>query len=136
MLAIRRYDPSEDMEKLFELMRVEGEEWSSYWDEQGREPFAHALDYSITLVAYEEDVLCGFCRTMEDAGLDLYIMDLLVHPSHRGWQIGRKLMETLKSIYPGKEIYVLSDVDAYYEKQGYARIGSVFTVRGENSDGL
>lgn len=31
--------------------------------------------------------------------------------------------------YPGQTVYVMSDVDAYYEKVGFQKIGSVFEVK-------
>jgi len=59
-MVIRRYLKSEDEQKLFELLKKEGEERAYYW------------------------------------------------PDHK--------------------IYVMSDVDEYYEKQGYRREGSIYEV--------
>ena len=52
-------------------------------------------------------------------GTMYFIVDLLVHKDHRGKEIGRQLMEVLINEYPAYEIYVMSDVDPYYEKLGY-----------------
>ncbi len=38
-------------------------------------------------------------------------------------------MERVCSDFPGDTVYVMSDADKYYEKQGYRREGSVFEVR-------
>lgn len=45
---------------------------------------------TLTYVAYEGEELCGFVRTIDDAGLYIYVCDLLVTPAHRGKSIGKK----------------------------------------------
>ena len=40
----------------------------------------------------------------------------------------RKLMECICKDYPNHVVYVMSDVDGYYEKVDYKRIGSIFKV--------
>jgi len=37
-------------------------------------------------------------------------------------------MECIYKDHPDKIVYVMSDVDEYYEKQGYRKEGSVFEV--------
>jgi len=49
-------------------------------------------------------------------------------PAYRGKEIGRKLMECIYKDYPNQVVYVMSDVDGYYEKVDYKRIGSIFEV--------
>jgi len=48
--------------------------------------------------------------------------------AYRGKEIGKKLLECLQQDYPDQVVYVMSDVDGYYEKVGYKRIGSIFEV--------
>jgi hypothetical protein len=47
--------------------------------------------------------------------IGVYIFDLLVKKSYRGQQ--------------NQPVYVMSDVDPYYEKLGYRREGSIFEVK-------
>ena len=78
--------------------------------------------------SYEGNRLCAYVRSLDDCGFYIYVCDLLVRKSDRGKQIGRKLMERVVDDYPNQTVYVMSDVDAYYVKQGYHREGSVFEV--------
>ena len=54
---------------------------------------------------------------------------LFVRKTHRGKQIGKTLMEQVFKDFPNQPIYVMSDVDPYYEKLGYRREGSIFGVK-------
>lgn len=78
-----------------------------------------ALETSITYVAYQEDVLCGYSRSLNDFGEYIYVCDLLVMQAYRGKETGRKLMECIYRDYPDQVVYVMSDVDGYYEKVHY-----------------
>jgi GNAT superfamily N-acetyltransferase len=127
-MEIRKYEKERDEEKLMQLLKNEGEEWACYWSDRFSEKYKAALSNSITYVANEGDVLCGYSRSIDDCGFYVYVCDLLVMPEHRGKDIGRKLMECIYDDYPDRIVYVMSDVDAYYEKQGYRREGSVFEV--------
>jgi len=86
------------------------------------------LAHSAVFVAYDKDELVGFIRVKDDDGFGVYIYDLLVAPKRRGQNLGRALMEKVCSEFPGAAVYVMSDVDEYYRKQGYQRIGSIFEV--------
>jgi GNAT superfamily N-acetyltransferase len=123
-LSIRRYDALQDLAPLLDLIRREGEEWAAYL-EPGH---AQVLDDSITYVAIWEGHLSGFVRAIKDAELYLWVIDLLVDKAHRGQGIGQRLMEKLRHDFPTHEVYVLSDVDAYYEALGYEKAGSIFKV--------
>jgi hypothetical protein len=73
--------------------------------------------------------VCGYVRCREDDGFGVYIYDLLVRKTHRGKQIGKTLMEWVFKDFPNQTIYVMSDVDPYYEKLGYRREGSIFKIK-------
>ena len=124
-LEIRKYPPERDYEILSEIIKAEGEEWAPYLDQKYRT----ALRNSITYVATLEDSICGYARSMEDHGYYIWILDLLVAKKFRGNAIGRKLMETLVNEYPDYEVYVMSDVDDYYQKLGYKNEGTIFCVK-------
>ncbi len=127
-MNIRVYNKFEDEEKLMKLIELEGEEWTCYSAEQVSEKYKLALDSSITYVAYEDDVLCGYSRSINDCDFYIYVCDLLVMPNYRGKNIGRQLMECITADYPSQTVFVMSDVDPYYIKQGYKREGSIFEV--------
>ncbi|SBW00265.1 Acetyltransferase (GNAT) family protein [uncultured Eubacteriales bacterium] len=127
MITIRRYS-EDDESALFSLMKNEGAEWESYWREERRDRYKAALHSCIVYVAYENDILCGYCRCRDDDGYGIYVYDLLVDKHHRGKQIGRQLMAQVRKDFSNDTVYVMSDVDEYYEKQGFRREGSIFEV--------
>jgi len=130
-MIIRAYNKATDEEKLMQLIELEGEEWACYSAEKVAEKYKLALESSITYVAYKDDVLCGYSRSIDDCGFYIYVCDLLVMASYRGQNIGRKLMECVSLDYPNQTVHVMSDVDEYYLKQGYKREGSIFKVVNE-----
>ena len=127
-MEIKIYSEADEMQ-LFDMMREEGPGWESYFGETAIEKYKKALNVSRTYVAYEDDALCGYVRAKDDEGFGVYIYDLLVKKAFRGRSIGKKLMEQVCAQYQGTTIYVLSEVDEYYEKQGYSRKGSIFEVK-------
>lgn len=128
-MEIRKYQRKIDEEKLMALLKKEGEAWSCYWQDEVSFKYKEALVNSITYVAYEGDQLCGYCRALNDQDFYLYVCDLLVDIDHRKKAIGKKLIDKLKDEYPNQNIYIMSDVDQYYIKQGYQLIGSIFEVK-------
>ena len=73
-LKIRKYDPTLDYENLMKLVESEGEEWEDYLDPIYRK----ALENSIVYVALIEKELCGYSRSINDSGLFIWVIDLLV----------------------------------------------------------
>lgn len=90
-IEIRKYDHSKEYDKLLEIIKSEGEEWKDYFNPK----YQVVLKKSITYVAYIDNVLCGYSRSVNDFGLYIWIIDLLVDEKYRGNSIGRKLMECL-----------------------------------------
>ncbi len=125
-MRIRKYNKITDESKLMKM--INSEKGWDYANETLAEKYKVALVASITYVACQEDVLCGYSRSLNDFGNYIYVCDLLVMPAHRGKEIGRKLMECIYNDYPNQVVYVMSDVDEYYEKIDYKRIGSIFEV--------
>ena len=126
-MEIRKYK-KEDENKLMEIIKQEGKEWECYSKPNVQDKYKKALKYSITYVAYVDEELCGYSRSIDDSGFFVYVCDLLVSPKFRGKNIGRELMECIYKDYPDRIVYVMSDVDEYYKKQGYRKEGSVFEV--------
>ena len=122
--SIRKYDPSSDYLPLREIIRSEGEEWKDYL----KPDYEKALAASISYVAVVEDQLCGYSRSISDNGLFIWVIDLLVQKDQRGHSIGLALMKCIQKEFPELDVYVLSDVDEYYEKLGYKKEGSVYKV--------
>lgn len=127
-MNIKKYSKA-DEPLLFDLLVDEGDEWSDYHGLAGREKYIKALESSITYIAYDETLVCDYVRCREDDGFGVYIYDLLVRKSYRGRQIGKSLMERVCQDFPGQPVYVMSDVDLYYEKLGYRKEGSIFEVK-------
>lgn len=127
-VEIRKYNKADEA-ALMALITDQGEEWSCYSAPGFREKYKNALADSITYVAYVDGGIAGFSRSLNDGSFYIYVCDLLVAPRFRGRSIGRKLMECLYEAFPGRTVYVMSDADGYYEKQGYPREGSVFQVK-------
>jgi ribosomal protein S18 acetylase RimI-like enzyme len=126
-MKIRRYSKVDEA-LLFDLLIDEGDDWSDYHGSVGRSKYIKALESSITYIAYDDNLVCGFVRCREDDGFGVYIYDLLVRKSYRGRQIGKGLMERVCQGFPNQPVYVMSDVDPYYERLGYKRVGSIFEV--------
>ena len=118
-----------DEKNLFDMMREEGAEWEDYWGEDGAPKYKVALSNCVVFVAYEGYELCGFVRCRDDYGFGVYINDLLVKEQKRGKNTGRMLMDKVCAHFPGETVYVMSDVDGYYERQGYRREGTIFQLK-------
>jgi GNAT superfamily N-acetyltransferase len=126
-MLIRKYNKISDEIKLMKM--IENEDGWDYANDAMAAQYKIALETSITYVAFQNDVLCGYSRSLNDCGFYIYVCDLLVKPDFRGKDIGRKLMECIYNDYPNQDVYVMSDVDQYYEKVDYKRIGSIYEVR-------
>ena len=129
-MEIRQYIKA-DESLLFDLLVDEGDEWSCYHGPDSRDKYIKALESSITYIACDGLLVCGYVRCREDDGFGVYTYDLLVRKSYRGRQLGKTLMERVCQDFPSQTIYVMSDVDPYYEKLGYRREGSIFEVKAK-----
>ncbi len=127
-IAVRRYDPK-DENALFALLEREGDEWQDYWKGENRAKYHKALSGSIAYLLFAHEELCGYIRCRDDDGYGVYIYDLLVDKNHRGQEYGRMLLEQAYHDFPDAPVYVMSDVNHYYEKLGYAVEGTIFIVQ-------
>jgi len=123
-IEIRRYDPLKDYDQVLAIIKSEGEEWKDYFVPK----YKVVLEQSIVYVAHIDKKLCGYSRSIDDFGLYIWVIDLLVDKKSRGNSIGRKLMECLLVDFPNQDVFVMSDVDEYYEKLGYKKEGTIFKV--------
>lgn len=127
-MLIRRYT-KRDEPAFFTMLRDAGEDWSEYYGETGYAKYARAMETSAAYLLCSGDELCGYARCREDDGFGVYVYDLLVRKPYRGHRYGSLLMERVREDFPNQTAYVMSDVDGYYEKLGYPRIGSIFEVK-------
>lgn len=127
-MEIRKY-LEEDAAQLFDLMRTEGDDWACYHADEAAQRYRRALTSSHTLIAIEGGTLCGYVRARDDDGFGVYVYDLLVRKDFRGRGIGGMLIDQVCAAFPQDAVYVMSGADGYYEKQGYCREGSIFSVR-------
>ncbi|MBU1143547.1 MAG: GNAT family N-acetyltransferase [Firmicutes bacterium] len=125
---IRRYIENDALE-MMELIESEGEEWSSYYKGDGKKKYLDSLKNSITFVKVKNEMIIGYVRAIDDHGFDIYICDLLVFKKERGNHYGHELIEAVKNLFLDRDIYVMSDVDSYYIKEGYQKIGSIFEIK-------
>lgn len=127
-MEIRKYNKTDEA-LLFDLLADEGDDWRDYHGSAGRNKYITALESSITYIACDENAVCGYARCREDNGFGVYVYDLLVRKPYWGKQIGKSLMERACKDFPEQPVYVMSDVDTYYEKLGYERAGSIFKAK-------
>jgi len=124
---IRRYVDN-DASALLELIESEGEAWASYYQESTRSNYLNSIRDSITYVMIINEKIIGYIRAIDDHGFEVLICDLLVSKDKRGNHYGLKLIQSIQSHFPNREIYVMSDVDPYYNKEGFKKIGSIFKI--------
>ncbi len=127
-MKIQRYN-KEYESSLFDLLIDEGDEWSDYHGPVGRDKYCKALEASLTYIAFDDTCVCGYIRCRDDDGFGIYVYDLLVKKAHRGNKIGKSLIEQVCRDFPDQIVYIMSDVDIYYEKLGYDKEGSIFKVK-------
>lgn len=89
----------------------------------------YSKEYENELMALieAEGKVCGYSRSLKDA-LFIYICDLLVNEKFRGYGLGNRLMQCLKTEYPSYPIYVVSGNDEYYQTIGAKKEGSVYLL--------
>ena len=132
-MEIRKYKKEEDEDNVMKIIELEGEEWKDYSAPEVQWKYRKALENSITYVAYEDEEICGYSRSFNDSDYYIYVCDLLVTPKHRGKNIGKELMECIYNDYPSiMTVFVMSDVNDYYKKQGYKIEGTIFEVKNRS----
>lgn len=102
--------------------------WQIITNDQTIAVYRQLLRTSITYVSFSDDTFCGYVRAVPDPGFAAYISELYVVEAWRGRKIGQALIERVKHDHPHLHLYALSDEDAFYEKKGYTKVGSVFAI--------
>ena len=102
--------------------------WAMFTNEKAIDNYKKRLRESITYVCYENGAFGGYLRALMDDGFAIYVSEIFVVPERRNRTIGRTLIAKVKEDFRNLTVYALSDEDAYYEKLGYERIGSVYEI--------
>ena len=102
--------------------------WDIFTNEKAIDNYKKSLRKSITYVCYVNESFGGYLRALLDDGFAIYISELYVVPKWRNRRIGRSLLERVKIDFSTLTVYALSDEDAYYEKLGYRKVGSVYKI--------
>ncbi|BDD86527.1 GNAT family N-acetyltransferase [Desulfofustis limnaeus] len=102
--------------------------WQIITSDQTIAVYRQLLRTSITYVSFSDATFCGYVRAVPDPGFAAYISELYVVEAWRGRKIGQALIERVKHDHPHLHLYALSDEDAFYEKKGYTKVGSVFAI--------
>jgi GNAT superfamily N-acetyltransferase len=125
-MEISRYKPEHEHTVLAAIDK--DPDWDIFTDFESTERYKKLLSSSVTYVCHEGNEYCGYVRALLDDDFAVYISELYVVPKYRSRKIGRSMLERVKSDFPSLTVYALSDEDAYYEKIGYKKIGSVFEL--------
>ena len=119
-MEIVRYTESYER-LLFDLIQTDPE-WETYFSQKPM--YTEALNQSTVFIILDNEQCVGFIRGKDDSGFGFYVYDLLVRQDHRGHGFGKQLIDHVRLFY--EPVYVMSDVDRYYEKIGMSKIGSIF----------
>jgi GNAT superfamily N-acetyltransferase len=125
-MKILKYKPEHEEDVLAAIGK--DPDWELFANEDAVEFYKKSLKNSITYVCYNNNEFCGYVRAILDQGFSVYISELYVMPEWRNHKIGQALLERVNDDFSNLTVYALSDEDAYYEKKGYKKIGSVFKL--------
>ena len=125
-MDISKYKPEHEEAVLSAIKK--DPDWDMFTSNEAIDTYKKSLKNSVTYVYHDNDEFCGYIRALLDDGLAIYISELYVIPEYRNRKIGRSLLEQIKVDFSNLTVYALSDEDAYYEKIGYKRVGSVFEL--------
>jgi ribosomal protein S18 acetylase RimI-like enzyme len=129
-MEIKLYNQSHEKD-LLSLIFNEGEEWKDYSDFDKWPFYLEVINESITYLLYDQSLCVGYIRTRKDGIYGIYVYDLLVTKSHRGKSYGKLLIDHVHHLYPNQELYIMSDVDPYYIKQGFIKVGTLFSYQAK-----
>jgi ribosomal protein S18 acetylase RimI-like enzyme len=102
--------------------------WDIFTKGKAISSYKISLQKSVTYVCHDGSEFCGYVRALLDDEFAIYISELYVVPKWRNRKIGRLMLKRIKQDFPNLTVYALSDEDAYYEKIGYKKVGSVFEL--------
>ena len=125
-MEILKYRPEHEA-ALLSVLRNDPD-WDMFTNDDAIENYKNSLRRGVTYVCLESGEFCGYVRALLDDGFAIYISELYVVLKRRNRKIGRSLLKQVKDDFSDLTVYALSDEDAYYEKIGFKKIGSVFEL--------
>ncbi|TVX96324.1 GNAT family N-acetyltransferase [Cohnella terricola] len=103
---------------------------SSYWaNTRPIERTKKAIETSYCLGVFHHEKQIGFARVITDWATFYYLCDVIIHESHRGKGIGKKLVETIIHAEELEGILGLlgtKDAHELYAKYGFIKDGERF----------
>jgi len=103
-------------------------DWDMFTKNNALDNYKKSLKNGVTYVCYTNNEFCGYVRALLDKRFAVYISELYVVQKWRNRKIGQSLLERVNNDFSNLTVYALSDEDAYYQKKGYKKIGSVFKL--------
>ena len=125
-MKISKYKPEHE-EAILSAINNEPD-WNMFTSDGVIDAYKNSLKKDIAYVCHDNSEFCGYVRAILDDSFAIYISELYVIPKCRNRKIGRSLLEQVKDDFSSLTVYALSDEDAYYEKIGCKKIGSVFEI--------
>ncbi len=125
-MEILKYRPEHEQALLSALRN--DPDWDMFTNDDAIDSYKSSLRRSVTYVCLENGEFCGYLRALLDDGFAVYVSELYVLPKCRNRKVGQSLLEQVKLDFSDLTVYALSDEDAYYEKIGFKKIGSVFEL--------
>ena len=131
-MVISRYTPEHEKAVLSAIRKEP--DWEIFTARGAIDNYRKRLEASVTYVCHDQGEFCGYLRAIRDDAFALYISELFVVPEKRNRGIGSSLLAHAGRDHQGLHVYVLSDEDAFYEKAGYRKVGSVFQIDAAADD--
>lgn len=113
-----------DLDEVLDLYASVG--WSAYTREPARLRAALAGSHRVVVARAPDGdgaALVGLARSISDGATIVYLQDILVRPAAQRTGLGRELVQTLLSAYPGlRQQVLITDTEpgqrAFYESLG------------------
>jgi GNAT superfamily N-acetyltransferase len=134
-------DQPERVSDLAALLDRHQDKIASLWAEKvKRLPDAHYCALPCVRIAYDNEKIIGFRRTVDDGQYYALIVDLVVDPKYQGRGIGTTILGELKDDLDG---YIFTSLTAaigkesFYQKQGWKKqVYAYFWPRGKKQEEL
>ncbi len=125
-MEISKYKPEHEHDVVAAISK--DPDWDMFTNDDTIDIYRESLKNGVTYVCYRNNEFCGYVRAILDDGFAVYISELYVIPKCRNHKIGQSLLARVNIDFSDLDVYALSDEDAYYQKKGYKKIGSVFEL--------
>ncbi|MBI9101047.1 MAG: GNAT family N-acetyltransferase [Spirochaetales bacterium] len=97
----------------------------SYWAaDRALKTIKKSIENSLCISVFLDDELVGFVRVVTDHATFAWIADLIIHETHRGNGLGKRLMKMIgdhPDIPSSIQILATRDAHGLYEKYGFKK---------------